>query len=342
MPVILDGRFQLGEVIDRSPGSELYQALDLETKEMVAVKVIRPTTRDSNERLSRQLQEFRLLRNMGHPNSVQVIGTGLTSDNLFFVAMEYLHGQTLREILRERGVLSPEEVAFYLDQLAGVLDFIHKNNIVHRNIKPENIMICPTGDGEEMLKLMGFVFAKILTADNNPNMNNTQAGVAIGTPAYMSTEQALGKRVTRLSDIYAVGVILYESLTGHLPFEEKNDLQTMLAHVKKEVPRFAEKDASLDIPENVEAVVRKALSKMAGERQPTVGELAARFREAVQNPGPADIKSVTSSQTSLGLPTAPAQAAPKETSSFPTVVALAVGIILIGIAVGLLWGVMMR
>ncbi len=174
------------------------------------------------------------MRRLNHPNAVQVIDSGLTDDNQFFVAMEYVNGRNLSQIIREEGPLNPARLSGFLDQIASVLDAAHDSNIIHRDIKPANIMVFINPEtGQEHVKLIGFVFAKIL-AEGSQAVAMTQAGMTVGTPSYMSPEQAMGKTTTKWSDIYSLGVLISDSLTDRLPFN-KSDLQTMLAHVKEDV-----------------------------------------------------------------------------------------------------------
>lgn len=281
---LLDGRFQIEERIASGTNGELYRARDQTNGALAAIKVIKPGAQESNESLSRRLQEFRLLKNLNHPNAVQVIQSGLTDNNLFYVAMEFLHGRTLSQIVSEEGPMPPLRLAGILDQLAAVLDAAHKASIIHRGIKPKNIVVQANEQGDETVKLMGFVAAKVQANDAGNPEKLTQAGTTVGTPAYMSPEQAMGRRVTKLSDVYSVGVTLYAALTGTLPFDEKNDVKTLVAHVKMPVPPFQQKNPSISVPAGVEAVVNQALAKEPAYRPKSLGELARMFREAVEHP----------------------------------------------------------
>jgi serine/threonine-protein kinase len=282
---LLADRFQIGEQLSKSAAGDLYLALDVKTNEPVVIKLLRPSAGDANEFLTRLLQEVKLLRRLDHPNAVRVIDANSTADNSFYVAMEYLGGKTVAQLVAEQGPLPPEGVATLLDQLARVLDEAHQLGIIHRDIKPQNLMVMADAEGKPMVKLLGFTFAKVYGGDGaKAQQQVTQAGIAIGTPSCMSPEQALGKRLTKLSDIYSTGVTLFYALTGHYPFEEKTELQKMLAHVKKSTPSFAEKNPSLHVPQGVEAVVRWAMAKEVIDRPPSAAELAAAFREAIAFP----------------------------------------------------------
>lgn len=333
---VLDGRFQIEQRIPGSSG-DLYAARDLETGNLVALKVLRPGASESNESLARRLQEFRLLRNMSHRNAVQVIQTGLCDNSLFYAAMEYLTGRTLSQVVTEDGPIPCERAADYLDQLADVLDAAHAGGIIHRAIKPGNVIIQVDERGDEVVKLLGFVSAKVMSKEGEAE-KLTQAGTTIGTPAYMSPEQAMGRRITKLSDIYSLGVTLYAVLTGELPFDEKNDVKMLMAHVKSPIPPFAKKNPNLTIPPGVEQVVRQAMAKEPAYRPRTAGELARMFREAVTYPErmPSGLREIPEPPTGRHPVVVEAEpAAPKSTSPMAMYLTLAVvGSIAAGVLVG--------
>lgn len=334
---VVDERFQIEENLARTDHGEVYRAVDLTTNETVALRVLRPTSAESNELLQRQLQEFRVLRNLNHPNVLRVIHTGLTADAGVYVAMEYLHGKTLQEIIDEQGPIAPEWVAYYLDQLANLLDAAHGHNIIHRDIKPAHITIEVDDAGNHTVKLGGFFFAKV----QNPgsDMAATQAGVAIGTPAYMSPEQVTGKKITKLSDIYSLGVILYTALTGVPPYEHKTDFHLMLAHVKNPFPPFILRNPKLHLPEGIEAVVRYAMTKDPIQRPKSASELAALFREAVENTEqiPAAVPERVVEELRAAAVVAAAAPPPKKSSRVAMLTMLAVSAaVLIGLVLGML------
>lgn len=281
---LIDDRFEVREPLRKSSGGVVtYIARDVQTGEPAFLKLLHPTSSaDSNEVLQRRMQEYQVLRKINHPNAVRVIKAGLTAENAFYVAMEYLQDRRLSQVVDEEGALSAERTADMLDQVAGVLDVAHSYGIVHRDVQMGNILVQVDEAGQESCKLIGFASAKDLVDRGQENM--TQAGVAMGTPTYMSPEQAIGKSVTKLADVYSLGVTLYATLTGKLPFEGKNDVQIMFAHVKEPVPPFTDRNPDVAVPAVVERVVRQAMCKEPAYRLSSAGELARMFREAVTNP----------------------------------------------------------
>jgi len=277
---VLDGRFQVDEILSKSDQSSVYRGRDLKTDEAVVVRVLKPTSADSNELLQRRLQEFRLLKNLNHPNAVRVIQAGLTGNNLFYLATEFIPGRVLARIVEEEGPLDPATAVYYIDQIASVLDSAHAQGIIHRDVGPHQVMV----QDDHTVKLLGFSLAKIHGPDPHAGLNVTQMGVAVGTPQYMSPEQALGRRVTKLSDVYALGCTSFLLLTGRFPFDGKNDLQTMLAHVKSPIPTFSERNPAVSVPAMVEEVVRRAMDKEPANRPRSAGEFARWLHEAITDP----------------------------------------------------------
>lgn len=336
--IVIDGRFEVERTLGKSESHQRFVARDAETGQTVFIKIIRPESADANENLTRQMQEYQLLRKLDHPNAVKVIKSGLTQDNCFYVATEFVEGERLSQLVGQQGSISPEQMSGFLDQLADVLDLAHSYGIVHRDLSLRNMLIQEQPNGEMVCRLIGFASAKVLA---NTSANVTQAGVTLGSPDYMSPEQALGRKLTKLSDVYSMGVVLFTALTGRLPFQGKNDMMTLVAHVKQPVPTFREVNPSVSIPGTVEAVVRQALAKEPAYRPKSVGELARMFREAVNNPSqlPEGLAELQEASTRSTIPVAPTEnAAPvsKQRSSPITVV-----VVIAAVAIGALLGYVM-
>ena len=214
-----------------------------------------------------------------HPNAVAIYDTGIVGD-LAYIEMEYIEGQTLRRRLKPGEPLPPRKVERLLRELCEVLDQAHKIGIVHRDIKPENIMIfTDPASGLEQTKVLDFGILKIL-ADG--------PGTIAGTPAYMAPEQIRGDfsvrrrfRIDRLSDIYSVGVMFYEVLTGARPFAGANVIEILSAHIQTPPPPFSEKAPGIQVHPAIEAVVLRCLNKNPFDRPQSASELYEQFRKAL-------------------------------------------------------------
>lgn len=278
---ILDQRFRIDARMGDSPGGALFCATDLTTGEVAAVKVLDPIARRSTERLAQRLMEFRLLKNLAHPGAPRVYQTGLAPNNRFYVAMELIEGPTLGEIIERQGPLAPLDIADILDQLAATLDAAHAVGIIHRAVTPANIRVHRDEAGRPVVKLLGFRWAK-------PAPTDVAAGdlppptLELGDfdPRHVSPEQVLGRRVTKLSDVYSLGVTLYAALIDRYPFDRNTPELIHRAHAYSPIPRFADARPRFPTSPQVEEVVRAALAKDPRFRPTSAGALASQFRAA--------------------------------------------------------------
>ena len=229
-----------------------------------ALKILAPELARDEKFVERFLREARAAAQLEHPNIVPVYETGET-DGYHFIAMKLLEGRTLREGI-ERGPTPPEEVSLILSQVAGALDYAHGSGFVHRDVKPGNIMI----DDNFRVTLTDFGIAR--AADD---MSITATGLLVGTPAYLAPEQAQGLPATPRSDIYALGVLVYELLTGKTPFADRTPHAVILAHMHEPPQPVHERIES--IAPGISAVVDKALAKRPEERYASAGEFAHAF-----------------------------------------------------------------
>lgn len=276
----LEGRFQLREQIAKGISGGVYRATDLQNGSQVAIKLLfAPPSAGRNFGL-RFRQEFDVMSQLRHPNCVQVIHHGVTDDDILYFAMEYVHGRTLKQIVQESGPLSPESVAFYLDQVASALDAAHLREIIHRDVNPSNIMIQVDDAGNHSVKLLDFGLAKVLHPDNEDSVPVT-GRLRMGTVLYMSPEQVEGKAVTKLWDVYALGVTVYYALTGVLPFERKTEMATLTAVLEEPIPPFSQTNPDLRVPPAAEEVVRHAMARKPNQRFQSAGDMARKFREAL-------------------------------------------------------------
>ncbi len=256
-------RYQITRVVGRGGMGMVYKARDRELAEDVAIKTLRSNAMSDDPTVVERFKtEIRLARRISHRNVVRTHDLG-EHDGAYYVTMEYVEGITVRELIDMRGHLSVPSTLGIAQQLAASLEVAHGQGVIHRDIKPQNMLLDPDG----VLKVMDFGIARL--AQHTSTL--TQAGMVIGTPAYMAPEQLLAEEVDARSDLYAVGVVLYECLTGALPFEGASPI-ALIAKVLHTVPVSpAERDGSVPLP--LSGLVMRLLDKEPGGRPGSAGEL---------------------------------------------------------------------
>lgn len=236
----------------------VYLAEDLELGEKVAIKTLRPELLTSDERaIERFRNEIRLARRMAHHNVVRTHDFG-NADGVYFVTMEYVEGTTLRAVLERRGHLGAAATLAIARQLADALQCAHQEGIIHRDIKPQNLLL----DASGTLKVSDFGVARL--AQIGAGSSLTQTGMVVGTPAYMAPEQLLEEESDARSDLYSVGVVLYECLTGRPPYQAKSPI-SLIAKILHETAEAPEMIAP-EVPPAVSALVMQLLAKSPEER----------------------------------------------------------------------------
>jgi eukaryotic-like serine/threonine-protein kinase len=241
----------------------------------VAIKVLSRALCSKPSVVVRFLQEARASSKVRHENVVEVTDFGETNDGRPFMVMEYLEGECLGDTMREQGALSWERARPMLVQLLAALQAAHEHGVIHRDMKPDNVFRISRMGSDDFLKVFDFGIAKVLLGDDgNPAMPLTIEGQILGTPAYMSPEQCMGDPVDARADLYAVGVIAYEMLTGRQPFESKDTSKLLYDQVYSRVPDMAAVAPGLKIERRIEALVRRALEKDREDRFATAQEFA--------------------------------------------------------------------
>ncbi len=276
-PRTLAGRYRLDEVIGRGGMSTVYRGTDLALDRVVAVKVaLDPLVEQSPVYLERFRREANAAAAIDHPGVVTVYDAGADGPTRFIV-MEFVHGRSLADILREQSPLEPAEAADIAAQAADALSAAHARGIVHRDIKPGNIMVTPDGT----VKVLDFGIARAVDSGTL-----TQTATVLGTSAYMSPEQALGQPADARSDIYSLGCVLYEMLTGEPPFVAEVAAAVMHQHVRVQPKPASERNPA--VPPALNALVMDMLAKAPGDRPQTAAEVRDRLRQAVGDPGDED------------------------------------------------------
>lgn len=257
--------YKIIEPIGEGGMGAVYKAEHIELGNVLAVKILGLGREASEKDRSRFLQEAKALAALKHNNIVSILDF-VEQDGIYFMLMEYVEGQTLGEILDEKaGLLPISRTARIISQIARGLDYAHNRGIVHRDIKPANIVI----SDDDRVVIMDFGIAKLLEGST---MDLTHDNVAIGTPAYMSPEQASGKPIDSTSDVYSLGVVLFQMLTGQRPFSGPTPIDFISQHVSQEIPSAREINQSLS--KRQDEIIRKSLAKDPKERYARAGDLA--------------------------------------------------------------------
>ncbi len=273
------GKYQMLRLLGRGGMAEVHEARDPLLERRVAIKTIHPHLAQDSDFGARFRREAKLVASLRHPNIVQLYDFDMV-DGRPMMVIEYLGGGTLGERLarlRSRGARMPiPEIAALLRPLADALDCAHARNAVHRDIKPANILF--TAAGEPVRTDFG------ITKMVDESSYLSHAGAVIGTPAYMSPEQASGRPVDARSDIYALGVVLFELATNRVPFEGEAATDVLIQHLTREPP--APREFNPALPAAIERAILRALAKEPSERYASAGELARAFVEAAGAAGP--------------------------------------------------------
>ncbi len=264
---ILNGRYQLEGRVGGGGMAVVYRARDMALGRIVAIKVLREQYGSDPKFLSRFVREAQSAANLGHPNIVNVYDVGQDGE-VHYIVMELIIGETLRQYVdRNSGKLDADTTAEIGAQVCAALAAAHRAGIIHRDVKPQNVLISTEG----VVKVTDFGIAKGLS-----DMSMTEAGATLGTVQYFSPEQARGERVSAPSDIYSVGVMLYEMLAGRLPFEADSMMGIAIKHIEELPVPLRQVEAS--VPRGLEAIVMRALEKNPANRFATAEEMEQSLR----------------------------------------------------------------
>ncbi|MHB1346111.1 MAG: protein kinase domain-containing protein [Candidatus Humimicrobiaceae bacterium] len=217
---IIADRYKIISKLGSGGTADVFLAQDIKLNRAVAIKILAKTYSFEKNFVARFKKEAQILARLNHPNIVAIYDWG-QYENSYFICMEYVEGQSLQEIIDKHGILSPKTTAKYAIQICNALEVAHNNNLIHRDIKPQNIIV--TTDG--IVKITDFGIAKSLIEDNTKTIN------IMGTSYYISPEQAQGKILSYSTDIYSLGIVMYEMLTADLPFRGENAIEISLKHI---------------------------------------------------------------------------------------------------------------
>lgn len=275
---IVSQRFRVEDIIGRGGMAIVYRAFDMKTHQTAALKVLREEYEGDAEYVERFKREAMACKRLSHPNVVNMIGSG-TAGGISFIAMEYVDGKTLKEIITDSGRLEQGLAVRIVLQILAALAHAHQRGVIHRDVKPQNIMVSHTGQAKiGDFGIAGMADTNTLTSDGN----------VMGSVHYFSPEQAKGMKATEASDLYSVGVMLYEMLTGHVPFEGETAVSVAMKHLM-ETPKPVEEEA--DVCRAVELIVKKALEKKPQDRYQSADAMMRDLRRALRHPDGAFMES---------------------------------------------------
>ncbi|MCM8899775.1 Stk1 family PASTA domain-containing Ser/Thr kinase [Caldicoprobacter algeriensis] len=270
---ILGGRYELEEKIGSGGMAIVYKARCHLLKRHVAVKVLRPELVEDEEFVARFKRESQAAASLSHPNIVNIYDVG-EENGIYYIVMEYIKGKTLKEYIREKGKLDWEEAVRIAIQICSALKHAHKNGIIHRDIKPQNILVSEDGT----VKVTDFGIARAVTS-----ATVTMAGANVmGSVHYFSPEQARGGHVDAKSDLYSLGIVLYEMVTGTVPFEGDTAISVALKHIQEKVKPPGELNP--DIPKSLQDVIEKAIEKDQNKRYQSAGEMIKDLQRVLKEP----------------------------------------------------------
>jgi len=282
---VLDGRYRIESLIGSGGMSAVYRATHIHILKPVAVKVLHQDFALNEYAIERFRREAIMTARLNHPNAIHVMDFGVTAERIIYFVMELVDGKTLRQLIEAEGKFDYRRAVALLRQVCDAVEAAHREGIIHRDLKPDNIMIQLAGEVERV-KVLDFGIAKLKEfalqslGQNVERSNLTRAGMLVGTPQYMSPEQCRGQELDVRSDIYSLGIVLYEMLCGQPPFTTDSQFLDLLSKQLNEIPRPL-REVAPTIPAAIERVVMQALEKDPERRQPSVSELSLELERAV-------------------------------------------------------------
>src|SRR5699024_8051019 len=269
----LDDRYEIIRTIGGGGMANVYLAKDLILNREVAIKVLRMEYANDPEFIERFDREAKAATSVSHPHIVNIYDVGEeTEDHILYIVMEYVDGMTLKEYIQQNSPIDVKETIKIMEQLTSAISHAHASGLIHRDVKPQNILIDNTGN----IKITDFGIAMALSATSL-----TQTNSILGSVQYISPEQARGGKATKKSDIYSLGIVMFELLTGQLPFSGQSPVAIALKHLQEDTPSI--RDLDQDIPQSIENIVLKSTTKDPTYRYQTADEMQEALEHALDD-----------------------------------------------------------
>jgi serine/threonine-protein kinase len=274
---VINDRFKISALIARGGMGKVYRAEQAPLGRVCAIKVLNPNYAGEHdpEFHKRFFLEASIASKLTHPNTVTIFDYGRTEDDIYYMAMEYLQGHTLHRAIRE-GFFPEERAAHVARQICRALREAHSLGVIHRDLKPANIFLVEHGDETDFVKVLDFGLVKNVSGDKGEDL--TQTGLFMGSPKYMAPEQIRGDKVDARTDIYALGIIMYEMITGKVPFDRPNSVNILMAHVNEEPPPLRQMNPAIQISAQIEDTVARCMAKDPDQRFRSMDEVLAALK----------------------------------------------------------------
>ncbi len=273
-------KYRLIESLGSGGMGVVFKAQHILMNKTVAIKMLHPQLIVSEHCLSRFQQEAKAASHINHPNIISVFDYGATESGQPFIVMDYVRGQSLEDIIKKDGPLAPERCLRIFIQVADALAEAHKCGVIHRDLKPSNVMLVSDGNCDDSVRIVDFGIAKIVNTDSGSQL--TRTGEIFGSPAYMSPEQCRGHVLDERSDIYSLGCVLYEALSGAAPFVGENMFETMYFHLNKLPAPLWLPPAAHNYRHRIEPIIFKTLEKSRDDRYRSMQQLSNSLRSALR------------------------------------------------------------
>lgn len=273
IPKCIDDRFDVLEVLGKGGMGTVYKVRDQKVGKIFALKLLHQNLQTDPSVLKRFEQEAKAAEELDHPNLVPTYAHGVTKSGEPYLLIEYVEGETLAKIIEREGALDADRAIVLFEQICSALSYAHDKKFIHRDIKPANIIISKTLSGDEVIRVVDFGIAKTITEVDRSTRNLTQTGEVFGSPHYMSPEQCLGLMLDEKSDIYSLGCVIFEAMSGKPPFAGSNPIQLVVKHINDKPKPYLPKFSASKKEQSLQSIALKCLEKEGVDRFQDVGEI---------------------------------------------------------------------